>query len=299
MLSMVALCRALTTEQMNRLFFQPKAVVNREGRVVRAARSDPAKVSEHCRRRLRRLFDDGYLYRSEQARTLTEGKPFVYTLAPKGAKYLRQFSDVPEEFLSVARAEPTSAAFLTHLLTINDFRVQVILACERHGVALAEWRDERELWQAHGKEKMVVFLQGIRTETAIIPDGFFIIQTPERRFNHFLEVDLSTETARASAAKSRDFARKIATYIEFFKQPSPELLSLYEQKYGTRGGRVLIVTTSEGRLRTLKALVEEVGGNERYWLTTFERIGQGGVLLTPIWSVAGQEEQEILIFSDD
>jgi hypothetical protein len=295
--TMVAVCGALTTEQINRSFFQPKDVVNRDGVVVRAARQDPNKVSEHCRRQLRWLFDAGYLSRSEQAHTSTEGKPFVYRLTTKGTKYLKQFSDVPEEFLNLSRGVTTGETpFLTHLLRTNDVRVEVILACARHGLPLTEWRDERALWREHSKDKMTIQLEGNRVEAAVIPDGFFVIQTPQRNFNHFLECDLSTETARSTSAKSRDFARKISAYEAFLRRPSQNVPSLYEKKYGTPRGRVLIVTTAEERLKTLKALIEELGGAERYWLTTFERIAQGDILTSKLWSVATHTEEERLIF---
>src|SRR5437773_12446594 len=83
-LSLVGLCKVLTTEQINLVFFQPKDVTDRNGTIVRSARTDPTRVSEHCRRRLRFLFDAGYLSRAEQPRTLGEGKPFVYRLTAKG-----------------------------------------------------------------------------------------------------------------------------------------------------------------------------------------------------------------------
>ena len=69
--------------------------------------------------------------------------------------------------------------------------------------------------------------------------------------------------ARANTPTNRDFAWKIVAYHEFFQRPSQGVPNLYERKYGTPKGRVLIVTTAEARLRNLKALIEELGGSER------------------------------------
>lgn len=34
-----------------------------------------------------------------------------------------------------------------------------------------------------------------------------------------------------------------------------------------------------------------------HWLTTFDRVGQGDILTSPVWSVATREVEEPLIFS--
>ncbi len=49
---------------------------------------------------------------------------------------------------------------------------------------------------------------------------------------------------------------------------------------------MLTITTSEARLRNLKAVTEAEGGRERFWFTTFARFGQYDVLRDAIWNAA-------------
>jgi hypothetical protein len=75
----------------------------------------------------------------------------------------------------------------------------------------------------------------------------------------------------------------------------------YQQRFGLRFGRWLVVTTSEARLLHLMRQIELVGGGSLFFLTTFDQveaaaaISPQAILVHPYWQVAGSRELTSLI----
>src|SRR4051812_20246054 len=81
---------------------------------------------------------------------------------------------------------------------------------------------------------------------AVVPDGYFVLDSGAHLYHHFLEVDLGTVTGISSVYGKRDFGRKIRAYLAYYQSGQ------YEERYSTNKGRVLIVTSGERRLANLK-----------------------------------------------
>jgi Replication-relaxation len=276
--------RALSAPQIGTLFFPPAFV-----------KGAPA-TNSRCRYRLKLLHVAEYLARVEQPQILSEGrKPFVYFLAKKGAQLLATWLDCALEDLDFKESESRlSFQFLEHFLLTNDVRVALHLAAARSGAQIERWDDELTLRRMQMKEQIVITnAEGAQQKVSLIPDGYFRLHTSEPEahvYHHFVEIDRRTETGESSVWGRRDWARKVKAYLMYFDSGQ------YEQRYGTKKGRLLTVTTGERRLTHLKELTEQLGGKSRFWFSTFDHITPEAVLRDEIWQVAGREGASRLIW---
>lgn len=267
--------RALTTPQIERLFFSADGCYS-------GGHGHPSKPNTRCQHRLQLLYQHGYLLRDEQPQKLTEGrKPFVYWLNKRGAQFVEELLD-GEELDWNPREHAISNLFLDHLLATNDVRVAITIAVRKHNFSIATWLDDRTLKRQQMTD--VVMLhgpQGGTQKAAVVPDGYFVLDTGQHLYHHFLEIDLSTVTGIASTWGRRDWSRKVQAYLEYYRSGK------YQERYKTQGLRILTVTTGEKRLANLKAATEKSGGKARFWFTSFELIKNSDVLTNPIWQKAG------------
>lgn len=268
--------RAMTTPQLDALFFTP----DREW-------LDGGRVSSRCLHRLKLLFHAGYVRRVEQAQTLSDGrKPLVYFLDRGGAHYLANRTGCEITDLDWDRqGHIVGSLFLDHLLLSNDVRVAITLAAQRHAYGLHDWRDERELRRVHYDEAIVLKEDdGNERSVTLIPDGYFMLETDKSRYHQFLEIDRATATLQVGRPGKRDWGRKVAAYLAYFRSGA------YQQRYQTQSLRIMTITTSEKRLAHLKKVTEEVGGKSRFWFTTADKITPANILTAPIWQVASRDD---------
>ncbi len=266
--------RALSTPQIDALFFDG------------GERSPTARSSSRCLHRLKLLFHAGYVRRVEQAQTLSEGrKPLVYFLDTRGAHYLAGVAECSVQALDWDRqGYAVGSLFLDHLLLSNDIQVAVTIAARHHGYTVTEWRDERTLRKVHKDEEIVIPGPDDKPQkVTLIPDGYFLLETDTARYHQFLEVDRGTATIQVGQAGKRDWARKVVTYLAYFRSGA------YQKRYQTGSLRILTVTTSEKRLQLMKQVTEESGGQARFWFTTFDKISASTIITAPIWQVASRE----------
>jgi hypothetical protein len=116
----------------------------------------------------------------------------------------------------------------------------------------------------------------------LIPDSYFVLQTPKGRAHFFLEVDRSQETLGV-------FKSKVLAYAAYHATGG------YERRYGSKSMRVITVTTSKRRLDNLKQATEEVGGKRRFWFSLLSDLTPETILNNPVWSVAGEQQSSVLI----
>ena len=179
------------------------------------------------------------------------------------------------------RHNTISNPFMEHLLETNDVRVAIEMAAGRQGVVVQDWLDERTLKSSQMKDYVTITgPRGGKVEVAVVPDGYFYLQTPDYDFRFFLEVDRGTITAQWDVSGRRSWDRKIRAYLEYYDSGK------YEERYGSTKGRVLTVTSSQERLETLKTITEEAGGKDWFWFTTFDQVAPETVLTARIWQVA-------------
>lgn len=255
--------RALTTDHIATLLFTPSTLTK-------------------CDERLRKLFHHGFLYRTEQPQSLTEGrKPLVYWLDKKGAEQLAINRGV--EFSNIQwkpNTHKVGAQFLYHLLDTNTVRIAIRKAAEALKFTIVDWKAEETLRSE------------LKTDnTNVIPDDYFLLEQPlpeeqrSRILRLFIEIDRRTVTgeAKASNLSQRDWAHKTQAYLAFFRSEA------YSKRYGSTAGRVLTITTGEKRAQHLREITEKNGGKAKFWFTTFANVSPETILTAPIWTVASWE----------
>lgn len=253
-----------------------------------------------CRNRLRLLFAHGYLYRAEQLQRRSDGtRPYLYFLDKKGAQELAKLYHCEVKALDWNKEERhTGYLHLAHLLATQDIRIAMTRSAQVHGFVIGEWRDEKTLRRDHRDDRIQIpaathpgdNAQGERADTThVIPDGFFVLETPKKRYHRFIEIDLSTVTGFAQVERRRDWHRKIAAYLSYYRSGK------YHARYHVKAMGVLTITTSEKRLENLKRITEEAGGRQRFAFCTFERIQDADILTDPIWSVATVGESRAIV----
>ena len=271
-------CRALTSRQIETLFFAPPE--------EQGACNDAKPLNSRCKYRLQLLYQHGYLHRDEQPQKLSEGRrPLVYFLDRKGAQLLAELAGCEVEELDWDEEDhEVSFLFLEHLLYTNQVRLAATLAARKLGWSIPRWLDEKTLRSDQMKDYVLLKgPQGGERKAAVVPDAYFVLDSGGHLYHHFVEIDLRTVTGEASAWGRRDWARKVAVYLEYYRSGQ------YQERYHTGSLRILTVTTGERRLLNLKAITERAGGRSRFWFTTFELATAEQILTAPIWQVAGKE----------
>lgn len=276
--------RALTARHIADLFFGE----NQE---------PSAPVSSRCQRRLRLLFQHGYLFRDAPPARYSEGKqPLVYFLDKAAVPLLAEQDPNDDQPIDWhPRHNNVRWPFLSHLLATNDVRVALARACAQEKCTVHTWHDERTLRRREMKDYVQLGGgQGRPQRLAVIPDGYCHLTDRRYHYHQFFEIDMGTEMVGQSneAEARKTFARKIRAYLAYYRSGQ------YTRRYGTQAMRVLVVTTSATRLANLKTMTEQVGGGQHFWFTTFDQIDAERVLAHPIWQVAGDARRFALLWQD-
>jgi hypothetical protein len=229
---------------------------------------------------LQRLFHHGYLARAFLP-VIKGAAPTLYVLDRAGVQLLR--SDFG---LDTLKWHPTSKSlkgeFLEHTTAINDFRILMTLACEREGYTLT-WLGENEI--KADIDRVTVRVNRFKTKTVpIVPDSYFLIETPRGDAHFFLELD------RATMPTNR-FKSKIQGYIAYFENGGfAERYSASDEDAAFRVLTVISgVSTGEKRLNNLKVVTHDAGGANLFWFAIAKHLTPANVLKDDVWIVAGDD----------
>lgn len=256
----VYLYRLLTTQQLQTLFF-------------------PSLHQAYARLSL--LYHHGFLDRrflSVHADKMNT--PILYVLDKRGADLLR--ADRGLEVGWTKRGKKLTALFIQHTLAINTVRIAIAKACEATtGYRLEKWLDETALKGDY--DRVTIRSQtGRVVNVSLIPDSFFVLETPLGTAAFCLEVDRSTETLNR-------FKTKVVAYQAYYAGGG------YQRRFETKSLRVLTITTSSPRLANLRRVTEAADGKARFWFTTLDKVPPTSVLNAPIWLVASKDGVHPLI----
>jgi hypothetical protein len=273
-----------TTPSPMKLTTRDKEVVRavHEYRVLRQDQIEallfPHKAS--AQRRLVKLYDYGFLERHFlPTRGGLMNSPILYSLDKRGIELLRAEFGY-EDLNWYPSSKALKDDFLEHTMAINEVRVVVTLACRRLGYQLLTWKGEGELKADY--DRVAIPVKGARREVSLIPDSYFVLDTPHGQAHFFLELDRGTMTTAR-------FQTKIAAYISYQRSGA------YERRYNTRSLRVLTVTLGPQRLANLKHLTEATGGQQWFWFAVLSDLNAEHVLSAPVWQLASWKGQAALI----
>lgn len=193
---------------------------------------------------LLRLARHGYLSRRYQP-TLAGTRRTVYLPGKAGRELL-------DGETRASSLRESSDLFLEHRLAVND----AWLAFERaapNAYRLARWVPESELR---------------KLPLGCIPDAYLEYEQDGQAFAAFLEADLGTESLKRWDAKVKAY-----TQLAFSGQ--------FGRTFSRRYFRVLVVTTSERRVTTLRRAIR-LETDRIFWLTTRDALVEAGPF-APVW----------------
>lgn len=247
-------CQALTIQQLMTLFWNSP---------------NPAYT------RLRQLVKYGYLEKCyiTQIRAAPAASPMVLTLTRQGAAVLAETFGYDTEDFNFASRQIENWKTFQPIRATNDIRVALMRACwEDEHFTLVEWRNEARF----RSKPRHVYIEG--KKKPVYPDGYCLVRQGRRMTYNFVEADNGTEGLK-------QFMGQMAVYQAYVDA------GLYQEDFGTRFWRVLVVTTGDKRLENLRRKVIQVGGGGRnYLFTTYDRISPQTILSAPIWRMTRGDE---------
>jgi hypothetical protein len=149
-------------------------------------------------------------------------------------------------------------------------------------INLEMWVPESDFWSY--PDKIEYRYNDRKLNRNVIPDGFFILATPNHYFRYLLEIDRSTED------NPRFLREKILPGKAYIKS------NIYNERFGNRSGRWLVVTTSERRMRNMKNQAKRAEAKGLFYFTTYDQIKVKSLLFSPIWYRADREEPVPMLF---
>lgn len=235
--------------------------------------------------RLQKLFHNRYLHRLHFPIRLDTGgsSPAIYVLDHLGADLLVEHTGLPVEKVKWTNSIKTvESRYLKHALMISNFRAVLSLAIKKHPNLRLVWSQGKAI-----KDKVLGDYKGDKRENiAIVPDAYFKIidiEKPggEEADHFFLECDRAT-------TPSKRFQKRMRGYWIYWGRGEGN----FSEKYGSPHFRVLTVTTSEKRTKTLLATTKQADdsqtGSRLFWFTeeTGYSLGEPEKLLGAIWKTA-------------
>jgi|GEM_PF-1310406 len=243
-------------------------------------------------RRLKLLYHHRYLGRI--ARPLAKGslEP-VYVLDSEGAKAL---SRLHGEVGARAPSQLPKAAALQHLLTINQVRVALTVACQTVGYQGGSCQDQTGAaplqtqsvlrtqlvaWHNSDAVKFATSVEGTgerSRQVKLIPDGCCVLRITlpsgaTQRCFYFVEVDLGTEPLRTISDKCRAYYSywHSGGFAAHFSLPPAVAF------------RVLFVAPTPKRAEAILSAIQKLpAGRALFWVTTSEHITPE-TILHPVW----------------
>jgi hypothetical protein len=271
----------LTREQIQQLFFGNQSPFESTRK-----KSDGLKTA--CNR-LKLLFHNGYLDRYAPARErqgivdyhdltarLYAPRPFVYFLTEQGARIVSEAKGIPFQEANFKRKfKERDEARIFHEMTINDFRITLVLAAQKYkeDLEILEWKGEQDCYQTYNVKDNKT---GRWHRKIFRPDAFFKLRIHGQVISSFLEVDTGTES------HSKRILEKVDRYKEYSKE------GYFRNRYGEEKFRVLMLTTrTEDRIVNMKSTIEEVVKGVFWFSTRDGMIYNLDFLFEPLWLKAG------------
>lgn len=254
-------------------------------------------------RRLHYLYHGGYLDRPK-AQLKREGNfPLVYALGNKGVDLIAaDLGLITPRVDWTTKNREAKPMFLEHTLMVSDIMLSIELSAKKaRGVEFvgAEEIIERrpvkpETLQGNKELAWRVTVKKERNYTYhIIPDNAFGLHFPtERETSYFfLEADRSTMPVTRHNLFKTSFYKKLLGYWESWHQ------GLFKDNFHFRNPRVLTVTLSEERIRSMIKANKEIDprhdGLRMFLFTTLDKFSAGNPL-KEIWTNGRGEPASLL-----
>ena len=240
-------------------------------------------------RRLQLLYHHGFLERPRaQIDYYHQGgsRPMVYGIGNKGAALWKNELNLQlKEHRWSDKNRSVGRIFLEHALLVSDIMVAFELACRANNVRLLT-EDELRL-VAKKENTRQPFRWNVNLSTGeklgVIPDRVFGLeysdQTGKReRAFFFLEADRGTMPVKRESLSQTSFYRKLLAYEATWSQ------SIHVSRFGFHRFRVLTVTTSTERLKSLVEVSAQLKTGQGLFLFTHTKFLASDLhMLSAVW----------------
>lgn len=217
---------------------------------------------------LRRIRKMGYLHDFYEREGVPAhfGNEMLLYVTPQGAALLRNK-------LGLADADINRPPFQTlrnwnsrqTLLSVNNIRA-IVLRAHRDSpdFQVLDWINEHRF-----RAQPDYVLVG-KKQQPVYPDGLMILETPDFYSYCYIEVDSGTEERVV-------VKRQLAIYHAYIRT------DLHQHRFQSAGFRVLLITTSNTRMKNLIRDAHEVGLSGHFWFTTRDAVTPATVFTGKIW----------------
>jgi Replication-relaxation len=250
---------------------------------------------QSIRRRMRYLLDKSTIHIRQRPYGQKKGRPEnLLSLTDEGWRiFLEQNGGSYSKFLKIEKSMATN--FIEHELLLNWGLIHLIQIERKIDHLSVKYLTQNLaiLKSLHGNKNGIIEQAPIKDSnqdfSEFIPDAAFMIKcsVSKKSLLFFLEVDMGTETKASPKRMKSDIRQKIINYQGYFGSGQ---YKRYNKIFGARfkGFRLLFLTNSFPRLKTLCRLVREMPPSDFVWLTNRERMFSSG-LSAKIWSRGGRD----------
>lgn len=188
--------------------------------------------------------------------------------------------------------QPKDYYFVRHFIALNDFQITLTQACESSGINLLGFIPEYEGEKTpHGGLRSfirdeVVEVTKNGTKLAHTPDAVFGTEKGGRAGLFFVEIDRATVVV---SDPSKGFLKAVRFYLNYFETGG---YRRYDKELNapmpfTKGFRLLVVTSAEARIRTMREATTALDfpnpiAKQFLWVTTADQV-TAETVLGPIW----------------
>ncbi len=241
------------------------------------------------RRRLRSLGERGFISTQQQAYGNRRGRPEdLILLSEAGYSVLHKQTDRNGKCQN--NDKYAAPEFVEHELLVNWFFIHLIQIARQIPQLSVQYFTQyySTAEDAPSTGRMIrIQLPGDKDKLEFIPDGIFTVSdsVSKKTLLFFLEVDMGTETLASPARGLKDIRQKIVNYQYLFRSSR---YKRYEGYFNAtlNGFRVLFVTHSPSRLKTLCQLTASMPPADFIWLSDRDRLFPSG-LADEIWVRGG------------
>ena len=258
--------------------------------------------SQQILRRLHLLYHHGYLERPRaQIDYYHHGGPrsLVYGLGNKGGTLVRREPGLaPSRFSWGEKNRAVGRIFLEHALLVSDVMVALELACRKTGqvrlINDTELAPQDRSISEHQPFQWRVAIRG-GLKLGVIPDRVFALEFADKdgqtkRIHFFLEADRGTMPVKRKTLSQTSMYRKLLAYEATWSQ------SIHQKKFGFNRFRVLTVTTSAARVKSLlEACSGLKSGHGLFLFADRSILDKPESIFSTLWNTGRQGEMTTLL----
>jgi hypothetical protein len=244
--------------------------------------------AQQLSRRLQWLFHHGYLERPRAQIQYYErngSQPIAYGLGNKSGSLLQlNHAFWGEKNRSIGRM------YLAHALLVSNVMVSLELTCRQHDIRLLH-EDELNLPIEAPLHWRVKIRDG--TKLGVIPDRVFALEYADQngqvqRIYYFLEADRGTMPVVREKLAQSSFYRKLLAYEATWTS------KVHQRHLGIHRFRVLTVTTSEARVKSLLAACSKLQRGHGLFLFADQSVLEKD-LLAAVWHCGKAAKMDCLL----